>query len=152
MRATGRWTKTTMILTLAISLAGCNAGDDGGQRATPPASPTATPTEAAPTATSTAVDTATATPSLTPTPTTGVRALRSVPYDVRDTTQPEQLTIYNASRGGGSVGMPVRFGDVNGDGHGDFIACPMLADSGPNADRENPERCTSTSATARSAA
>jgi hypothetical protein len=33
--------------------------------------------------------------------------------------------------------MPVRFGDVNGDGKGDFIACPMLADSGPNHDRRD---------------
>jgi hypothetical protein len=66
-----------------------------------------------------------------------VRALRSVPYDVRDTSQPGQLTIYNAHRGGGSVGMPVRFGDVDGDGFGDFIASPMLADSGPNGDRRD---------------
>ena len=61
----------------------------------------------------------------------------AVPYDVIDTAQPHQLTIYNATMGGGSVGMPVRFGDVNGDGFGDFIACPMLADSGPNFDRSN---------------
>jgi hypothetical protein len=33
--------------------------------------------------------------------------------------------------------MPVRFGDVNGDGKGDFVACPMLADSGPDSDRQN---------------
>ena len=33
--------------------------------------------------------------------------------------------------------MPVRFGDVNGDGKGDFVACPMLADSGLDSDRVN---------------
>src|SRR5262249_33397758 len=44
---------------------------------------------------------------------------------------------YNSRPGGGSVGMPVRFGDVNGDGKGDFIACPMLADSGPQHDRRD---------------
>lgn len=58
-----------------------------------------------------------------------------MPYDVRDTAQPHQLTVYNGKPGGGSVGMPVRFGDVNGDDHGDFIACPMLADGGAASDR-----------------
>ena len=140
MRASVRWIGATILL---LAIAGCDAGDDGGGRATPtspPASPTATQTESPPTATNTPVSTATntrlSTATPTETPTTGVRALRSVPYDVRDTAQPGQLTIYNANRGGGSVGMPVRFGDIDGDGHGDFIACPMLADSGPNADRE----------------
>src|SRR5262245_27565029 len=63
--------------------------------------------------------------------------VRSVAYDVRDTTQGGQLTIFNGSPGGGSVGMPLKFGDVNGDGFGDVIACPMLADSGPAGDRRD---------------
>lgn len=63
--------------------------------------------------------------------------IRDVPYDVGDTSQPGQLSIFNARPGGGSVGMPVRFGDVDGDGAGDFVACPMLADSGPAGDRED---------------
>ena len=63
--------------------------------------------------------------------------LRSAPYDVRDISQPHQLSIFNSNLGGGSVGMPVRFGDVDGDGKGDFIACPMLADSGLDSDRQN---------------
>lgn len=63
--------------------------------------------------------------------------VRSVPYDVGDTSQAGQLSIFNSRPGGGSVGMPVRFGDVDGDGWGDFVACPMLADSGPAGDRED---------------
>jgi hypothetical protein len=70
-------------------------------------------------------------PNATPAP------LRSVPLDVRDTSQPFQRTIYNTAPGGGSVGMPVRFGDFDGDGHGDFVACPMLADSGLQRQRRD---------------
>src|SRR5262245_42139872 len=114
----------------------------GTQTATlTPVPPTNTRTT---TATATATDTAPATPTATPPATdsptataTQIRAVRAVPYDVRDTTQPHQMTVYNSSPGGGSVGMPVRFGDIDGDGKGDFIACPMLADSGPNHDRRD---------------
>lgn len=111
--------------------------------------PTSTFTATPPAATSTATSppTSSATPSLTPTaPPTDTPTLtatptearlRSAPYDVRDTSQPHQRTMFNSAVGGGSVGMPVRFGDINGDGKGDFIACPMLADSGPFSDRQN---------------
>ena len=107
----------------------------GTAQSTPMPSHTHTATQ-----TSTATPSASATPTNTESPTvtpTQIRAVRAVPYDVRDTAQPHQMTIYNGSPGGGSVGMPVRFGDVNGDGKGDFIACPMLADSGLAHDRRD---------------
>ena len=158
-----RRTRTALagaILLLAAFTSGCGSDDDSGARPTatstatlPPPTPSATslPTSSAtqlpPTPTGTGLATSTPTPSLSPKPistatsaptaTRTTARLRSVPYDVRDTSQPHQLTIYNGSVGGGSVGMPVRFGDVNGDGKGDFIACPMLADSGPREDRQN---------------
>lgn len=65
------------------------------------------------------------------------RAVRAVAYDVHDTTQAGQLSSFNGKPGGGSVGMPLKFGDINGDGHGDFIACPMLTDSGPDSERRD---------------
>ena len=139
---TGRLVAAVFLLS---ALAGCGDDNDG-----PPPPPANTPTPAATaTAAASATATATALPSTptplpptetaipaTPTP-VGPVAVRAVPYEVRDTAQAHQLTIYNARPGGGSVGMPVRIGDVDGDGHADFIASPMLADSGPNGDRHN---------------
>ena len=93
---------------------------------------TRTISRSTPTAT-TAIETTTP----TPTPTPASVSLRIAPYEVRDTSQPHQLTVYNTNPGGGSVGMPVRFGDINGDGDGDFVAAPMLADSGPQQDRRD---------------
>ncbi len=147
-----RWKKTALAIAavlLAAFTSGCSGHDDGvdaAATATPmPPAPTSTATLPPPTPTGTGLATSSPTRSLPPTSTTTpaptatrtTARVRSAPYDVRDTTQPHQLTIYNNGLGGGSVGMPVRFGDVNGDGKGDFIACPMLADSGPNRDRQN---------------
>src|SRR3990172_6162000 len=104
---------------LVLLAAGCGNGDGSVQDTPqPPATGTAVATH---TAQPTATDTPTATPSATPTPSptpteTRPAAVRAVPYDVRDTSQPGQLSVFNAGTGGGSVGMPVRFGDVNGDG------------------------------------
>ncbi|GIW41850.1 MAG: hypothetical protein KatS3mg076_2427 [Candidatus Binatia bacterium] len=33
--------------------------------------------------------------------------------------------------------MPIGFGDIDGDGYGDFVLCPMLADGGPRNERRN---------------
>jgi hypothetical protein len=33
--------------------------------------------------------------------------------------------------------MPLKFGDINGDGHGDVVACPMLTDSGTDSGRRD---------------
>lgn len=154
----------TMLL-LALSAIGCGDDNDSGVLPTatagpptatstaepPPPSgtslPTSTVTPLPPSPTATGLSTSTPTqppsPAFTPSTTAAPTAtrtavgVRGVPYDVRDTSQPHQRTIYNRMLGGGSVGMPVRFGDVNGDGKGDFIACPMLADSGPRENRPN---------------
>ncbi|GIW42648.1 MAG: hypothetical protein KatS3mg076_3225 [Candidatus Binatia bacterium] len=124
--------------------------DDNGKEASPAptlaeSSATATPLRPTPTATPpspTSTPTLPPTPSPSPTPPasptpSGPRPVRGVPYDVRDTSQPHQLSVFNSEPGGGSVGMPVEFGDFDGDGFGDFVACPMLADSGPEGDRRD---------------
>jgi len=114
--------RTALLLLLlgALVAAGCSDDDGGGSGIAPTATPSATAS-------------ATSAPTDTPTP----LAVRAVPFDVSNISQPFQRTIYNTAPGGGSVGMPVRFGDVDGDGHGDFVACPMLADSGPQRDRRD---------------
>lgn len=147
MRAmTARVAGTVVLLGLVISA--CSDGDHTAAPATatpiPPA-PTSTAPPPPPTPTGTVLltssptrlPTSSPTQPLPPTVTPTEAQLRTAPYDVRDTSQPRQLTVYNSRRGGGSVGMPVVFGDVNGDGKGDFIACPMLTDSGPAGDRSD---------------
>lgn len=134
------------VVLFAVFANGCSGHDDDGAPVTatptvPAPTSTATLPPATPTGTALATSTPTRLPTASPTqppPPTATpldTRLRAAPYDVRDTSQPGQLTVYNSRRGGGSVGMPVVFGDVNGDGKGDFIACPMLTDSGPAGDR-----------------
>jgi hypothetical protein len=129
------------VVFLAAFASGCSDDNDTSvPKTATPTSPAAAATESAlPTSSPTPPPpppaTATATPAVTATEPAFL--LRTAPYDVRDTSQPRQLTVYNSRRGGGSVGMPVAFGDVNGDGKGDFIACPMLSDGGPAGDRRD---------------
>jgi hypothetical protein len=52
-------------------------------------------------------------------------------WDVRDTSQPGQLTIYNADQQGSLLGEPVGSGDLDGDGYADVVLAPFYAPSGP---------------------
>ncbi len=56
-------------------------------------------------------------------------------WDVRDTGQNGQLTVYNSDLDGTSLGMPCGSGDLNGDGFDDVVLCPFLAPAGPSNDR-----------------
>ncbi|MBE7560924.1 FG-GAP repeat protein [bacterium] len=60
-------------------------------------------------------------------------------WDLRDTAQPGQRTLYAAIAGGGFYGMPVGAGDLNGDGFGDVVLCPMRATGGPGNQLLRPE-------------
>jgi len=55
-------------------------------------------------------------------------------WDVQDTEQCGQLSVYNVSVGGGFFGHPVEVGDFNGDGMQDVVMGPMAAD-GDNGTR-----------------
>ncbi len=61
------------------------------------------------------------------------------PWDLGHATQPGQETIYAAIAGGGFYGLPVGAGDLNGDGHGDVVLCPMRATGGPANATQRPE-------------
>jgi hypothetical protein len=63
---------------------------------------------------------------------TGARAA----WDVGDTGQMGQWTIYGRSAFGAAIGLPLASGDLNGDGFADVILTPMNADSGPSATRD----------------
>ena len=63
-----------------------------------------------------------------------VRAVEQI-WDVRDTGQNGQLTIYNSDVDGTSLGMPCASADLNGDGFDDAVLAPFLAVSGPGDNR-----------------
>lgn len=56
-------------------------------------------------------------------------------WDTAETGQSGQWTIYNSSLQGGSVGLPVQCGDINGDGLDDVVECAIFAAGGPNGSR-----------------
>jgi hypothetical protein len=58
-------------------------------------------------------------------------AFAAEPWNVGDTSRVGQWTLYNRTRRGSAVGLPLALGDVDGDGRSDVILTPMYADSGP---------------------
>lgn len=128
---------------IASGLPGC-ADNSLPPAAVPTAAATSSPTVTpSPTPSSTPAETATPTStphafaSPTPSPTPSPQGVRPVPYDVGRPDPERQLTLYNSAPSGGSVGMPIAMGDVDGDGFVDFVLCPMLADGGPARERRD---------------
>src|SRR2546428_2258084 len=60
-------------------------------------------------------------------------------WDLDQTTQPGQLTVYNTSLKGGYYGMPVEMADLNGDGFMDLVLAPMAANGGNGSRLESGE-------------
>ena len=60
-------------------------------------------------------------------------------WDLDQTTQPGQLTVYNTSLKGGYYGMPVEMADLNGDGFMDLVLAPMAANGGNGSRPESGE-------------
>lgn len=56
-------------------------------------------------------------------------------WDTAETSQSGQLTIYNGTLQGGTVGLPVQCGDINGDGFDDVVECAMFAAGGSTGSR-----------------
>jgi hypothetical protein len=52
-------------------------------------------------------------------------------WDVRDTSQAGQLSIYNSDLDGSTLGMPCASADLDGDGFDEAILAPFLAAAGP---------------------
>jgi hypothetical protein len=57
-------------------------------------------------------------------------------WDTAELTQGGQWTIYNSTLQGGTLGLPVQCGDVNGDGLDDVVECQLFASAGPIGSRE----------------
>lgn len=53
-------------------------------------------------------------------------------WDVRDTAQAGQLSIYNSDADGSTAGMPCASADLDGDGFDDAVLAPFLANAGPS--------------------
>jgi hypothetical protein len=64
-----------------------------------------------------------------------LRATATRVWDVQDTSQDGQLSIYNVDENGSLLGMPVGSGDINGDGYDDVILAPFYGPSGPTKSR-----------------
>ena len=60
-------------------------------------------------------------------------------WDVQDTQQSGQLTVYNVTVSGGFFGHPVEIGDFNGDGMQDVVMGPMGADGDSGTRNESGE-------------
>lgn len=58
-------------------------------------------------------------------------------WDVGNTDQAGQLTVYGGAPLGARLGLPLAGGDLNGDGKADVILTPMFANSGPARQRAN---------------
>ncbi len=59
----------------------------------------------------------------------------TVVWDVRDTGQTGQLSIYNSDLDGSAAGMPCASADLDGDGFDDAVLAPFLAPAGPSNSR-----------------
>lgn len=68
------------------------------------------------------------------TPRAATRELTTI-WDVKETGQTGQLTVYNSDVDGTSLGMPCGTGDLDGDGFDDVVLAPFLAPAGPANDR-----------------
>ncbi|MBI4604045.1 MAG: FG-GAP repeat protein [Planctomycetes bacterium] len=51
-------------------------------------------------------------------------------WDLRDTSQRGQLSVYNSTPEGGEYGLPLEIGDLDGDGAPDLVLAPMAATGG----------------------
>lgn len=59
------------------------------------------------------------------------------PWDVGNTGQAGQLTVYGGAPLGARLGLPLAGGDLNGDGKADLVVTPMFADSGTSRQRDS---------------
>jgi hypothetical protein len=59
-----------------------------------------------------------------------LRATETI-WDVRDTAQAGQLSIYNSDTDGSTAGMPCASADLDGDGFDEAVLAPFLANAGP---------------------
>jgi hypothetical protein len=64
-----------------------------------------------------------------------LRAVALRVWDVQDTSQDGQLSIFNVDEEGSLLGMPVSSGDLNGDGFDDVVLAPFYARTGPTKSR-----------------
>jgi len=60
-------------------------------------------------------------------------------WDINNTEQCGQLSVYNVSLSGGFFGHPVEIGDFNGDGMQDLVMAPMAADGDNGARNQSGE-------------
>ena len=58
-------------------------------------------------------------------------------WDLADSDQPGQLTIYNPDLDDAQFGVPIRSGDLNGDGFDDYVVSAMAGDGPQGKPREN---------------